>query len=83
MSGKEKVLNLVTKVDKENEKYHQELEEVAQSFMDLVKSRNIKEFVITYVTDEGNVAVSTYAKDMIGSLGMMELGKLIIMNQVE
>jgi hypothetical protein len=83
MANKDKVVSLISKADKENDKYQEELTEVAMSFMDMVTKKEIKEFVIVYVTDEGNVSISSFCKDMVGSIGMMELGKAVLLSHTE
>ena len=77
----ENVVSLVAKADKAIDKYQEELLDVALNFYDMVKDKQVKEFVISYVTDDGDILISTCCKDLVGGVGLFELGKSALLNQ--
>jgi len=79
----ENVISLVAKADKASDKYQEELMDVAISFYDIVKDKKVKEFVIAFVSDEGDVMINTCCKDLVGGVGLFELGKNTLLNQTQ
>lgn len=80
MSGN-KIVSLVTKENSEKEEYNKILLEIVDNFRKMIINGEIVEFAISSLDTEGEVVITTCCKDLIGGIGLFEMGKYTLMSQ--
>ena len=73
MSDKLKVVSLDT--TKKQKQSQDEMLKILNALQERVKNGEIDEFVISSIDLEGNVQISVYIKDVLGGIGLFEIGK--------
>jgi hypothetical protein len=53
---------------------------VLEQMIEKIQEGNITEFVIAATSNNGDVEISMYCEDMLGAIGMFEIGKHILMS---
>ena len=76
-----KVLSLITKEKSEQEEYQKDLLEIVDSFRKMVASGEVVEFAISSLDIEGEIVITTCCKDLLGGVGLFEMGKHTLMMQ--
>lgn len=76
-----KVISLITKEKSEQEEYQKDLLEIVDVFRKMVASGEIVEFAISSLDIEGEIIISTCCKDLLGGVGLFEMGKHTLMMQ--
>ena len=76
-----KIVSLITKEKSEQEEYQKDLLEIVDSFRKMVASGEIVEFAISSLDVEGEVVITTCCKDLLGGVGLFEMGKHTLMMQ--
>jgi hypothetical protein len=74
-------MKVVSIEDKTSKKRKTELLEILDGIRARVENGEIQEFVAASIDDEGDVQIHACIKDMIGGVGMFEMGKQILINQ--
>ena len=74
-----KVISLITKEKSEQEEYQKDLLEIVDVFRKMVASGEIVEFAISSLDIEGEIIISTCCKDLLGGVGLFEMGKHTLM----
>ena len=68
-------------INKKQEQEHKErLLETIDAMKDAIENDRIKEFVATVISTEGDVNVYSCTLDVPGAIGLLEIGKTIIIN---
>lgn len=73
MSDKLKVVSLDT--TKKQKQSQDEMLKILNALETRIKNGEIDEFVISSIDMEGNVKISVYIKDVLGGIGLFEIGK--------
>lgn len=73
MSDKLKVVSLDT--TKKQKQSQDEMLKILNALETRIKNGEIDEFVISSIDMEGNVQISVYIKDVLGGIGLFEIGK--------
>jgi hypothetical protein len=76
-----KVISLITKEKSEQEEYQKDLLEIVDSFRKMVASGEVVEFAISSLDIEGEIVITTCCKDLLGGVGLFEMGKHTLMMQ--
>ena len=76
-----KVLSLITKEQIKQEDYQKDLLEIIDSFRKMIVAGEIIEFAISSIDIEGEVVITTCCKDLLGGVGLFEMGKHTLMMQ--
>ena len=76
-----KVLSLITKEQTEKQDYQKDLLEIVDSFRKMVVDGEIVEFAISSLDVGGEVVITTCCKDLLGGVGLFEMGKHTLMMQ--
>ena len=76
-----KVLSLITKEQIKQEDYQKDLLEIVDSFRKMIVDGEIIEFAIASIDVEGEVVITTCCKDLLGGVGLFEMGKHTLMMQ--
>ncbi len=76
-----KVLSLITKEQAQREDYKKDLLEIVDNFRQMIVDGEIIEFAISSVDVEGEVVITTCCKDLLGGVGLFEMGKHTLMMQ--
>ena len=76
-----KVLSLITKEQTQKEDYQKDLLEIVDSFRKMIVDGEIIEFAIASIDVEGEVVITTCCKDLLGGVGLFEMGKHTLMMQ--
>ena len=76
-----KVLGLITKEQTEKQDYQKDLLEIVDSFRKMVVDGEIVEFAISSLDVDGEVVITTCCKDLLGGVGLFEMGKHTLMMQ--
>ena len=76
-----KIVSLITKEKSEQEEYNKDLLEILDNFRKMVANGEIVEFAISSLDVEGEVVISTCCKDLLGGVGLFEMGKHTLMMQ--
>ena len=76
-----KVLSLITKEQTEKQDYQKDLLEIVDSFRKMVVDGEIVDFAISSLDVEGEVVITTCCKDLLGGVGLFEMGKHTLMMQ--
>ena len=76
-----KVISLITKEKSEQEEYQKYLLEIVDSFRKMVASGEVVEFAISSLDIEGEIVITTCCKDLLGGVGLFEMGKHTLMMQ--
>ena len=76
-----KVLSLITKEQTEKQDYQKDLLEIVDSFRKMVVDGEIVEFAISSLDVDGEVVITTCCKDLLGGVGLFEMGKHTLMMQ--
>jgi len=76
-----KVLSLITKEQSQQEDYHKDLLEIIDGFRKMVADGEIVEFAISSLDVDGEIIISTCCKDLLGGVGLFEMGKHTLMMQ--
>ena len=76
-----KVLSLITKEQTEKQDYQKDLLEIVDSFRKMVVDGEIVEFAISSLEVDGEVVITTCCKDLLGGVGLFEMGKHTLMMQ--
>lgn len=77
-------LGLMPKASKNKVKINNDMSgqvQVIESFNEMIQSGQVSEFIITGLDNDGQIILASYCGDLITGLGMMEMGKLALMNQ--
>jgi hypothetical protein len=80
MSDK-KVIDFVSKGEIDKSKYKADLLDTIDSYRQLVESGQVEEFVISSLDSSGEVVITVCCKDLVGSVGLFEMGKNILLSQ--
>ncbi len=80
MSDK-KVIDLVTKPEKSKQEYKNDLLEIAEDFKKRVEKGNVSEFVIAAIDEDGELVLTTCARDLYGAIGMFSMAQHSLMMQ--
>ena len=78
---KDKVVGLIPKTKIEEENYRKDLLDIVDQFRKSVETGEINEFVIASLDSDGEVILTTCCKDLIGGIGLFEMGKNILLQQ--
>ena len=54
---------------------------VVDEFRSMVEKGEVKEFIITGVADDGNLILASYCESLAEGVGLMELGKMSLINR--
>ena len=76
-----KVLSLITKEQVQREDYKKDLLEIIDNFRQMIVDDEIIEFAISSLDVEGEVVITTCCKDLLGGVGLFEMGKHTLMMQ--
>jgi hypothetical protein len=76
-----KVLSLITKEQNKKEDYQKDLLEIVDSFRKMVVDGEIVEFAISSLDVDGEVVITTCCRDLLGGVGLFEMGKHTLMMQ--
>ena len=76
-----KVLSLITKEQTQKEDYQKDLLEIVDSFRKMIVDGEIIEFAISSLDVEGEIVITTCCKDLLGGIGLFEMGKHTLMMQ--
>jgi hypothetical protein len=76
-----KVLSLITKEQAEKQDYKKDLLEIIDNFRQMIVDDEIIEFAIASLDVEGEVVITTCCKDLLGGVGLFEMGKHTLMMQ--
>jgi hypothetical protein len=76
-----KVISLITKEQTQQEDYQKDLLEIVDSFRKMVADGEIIEFAISSLDVEGEIVITTCCKDLLGGVGLFEMGKHTLMMQ--
>ena len=76
-----KVLSLITKEQTEKQDYQKDLLEIVDSFRKMIVDGEIIEFAISSLDVEGEIVITTCCKDLLGGVGLFEMGKHTLMMQ--
>jgi hypothetical protein len=76
-----KVLSLITKEQTEKQDYQKDLLEIVDSFRKMIVDGEIIEFAISSLDIEGEIVITTCCKDLLGGVGLFEMGKHTLMMQ--
>ena len=76
-----KVLSLITKEQVQREDYKKDLLEIIDNFRQMIVDDVIIEFAISSLDVEGEVVITTCCKDLLGGVGLFEMGKHTLMMQ--
>jgi hypothetical protein len=76
-----KVLSLITKEQTQKEDYQKDLLEIVDSFRKMIVDGEIIEFAISSLDVEGEIVITTCCKDLLGGVGLFEMGKHTLMMQ--
>jgi hypothetical protein len=76
-----KVLSLITKEQTQKEDYQKDLLEIVDSFRKMIVDGEIIEFAISSLDIEGEIVITTCCKDLLGGVGLFEMGKHTLMMQ--
>ena len=76
-----KVLSLITKEQTQKEDYQKDLLEIVDSFRKMIVDGEIVEFAISSLDVDGEVVITTCCKDLLGGVGLFEMGKHTLMMQ--
>jgi hypothetical protein len=76
-----KVLSLITKEQTEKQDYQKDLLEIVDSFRKMIVDGEIVEFAISSLDVDGEVVITTCCKDLLGGVGLFEMGKHTLMMQ--
>lgn len=76
-----KVIGLVTKPQKAKNDYKKDLIEVLESVKQMVEDGTITEFIVTGIDQDGEVILAACCKDLVGGVGILEIGKQALIQQ--
>ena len=76
-----KVLNFTSKNEEENKKNIEYMLEIVDYFRTQIENSEIQEFVISYMDVNNDVQLTANCKDLVGAIGIVEMGKQIILQQ--
>lgn len=68
---------------KQKQQRKEELLEVLDTMKKMVETGEIEEFVAASIQEEGAVQIHAVVKDVLGGIGLFEIGKKIIIDQHE
>jgi hypothetical protein len=77
------VISLNPKESKKKEKAKEELLEMLDTVRGLAANGELEEFVMAWCGPEGEVQITVNIKDMIGGIGLFEVGKHILITQAQ
>ena len=76
-----KVVNFKSKDEEESKKNIEYMLSIIDTFRTQVENGEVQEFIISYMDSNNNVEVSANCKDVVGAIGIIEMGKQIILQQ--
>ena len=76
-----KVISLITKEQVQREDYKKDLLEIIDNFRQMIVDDEIVEFAISSLDVEGEIVITTCCKDLLGGVGLFEMGKHTLMMQ--
>lgn len=76
-----KVLNFTSKNEEESKKNKEYMLAIVDHFRSQIESGEVEEFVISYMDNYNDVQLSANCKDMVGAVGILEIGKQLIIHQ--
>ena len=76
-----KVLSLITKEQVQREDYKKDLLEIIDNLRQMIVDAVIIESAISSLDVEGEVVITTCCKDLLGGVGLFEMGKHTLLMQ--
>ncbi len=76
-----KVLGLVPKTETEKDNYRKSMLDVIDNYRTMIENGSVEEFVISSMDVSGEVVITVCCKDMVGGVGLFEIGKNILISQ--
>lgn len=76
-----KVVNFKSKDQEEIEKNKEYMLSIIDEFRQSIETGEVQEFIISYMDMNNNVEISASCKDLVGAIGIAEMGKQIIIQQ--
>lgn len=67
--------------DINNKKRKQNLLDIVEKFKEMIEKDQIDEFVIASLDSDGEVSIHANIKDVVGGIGLFEIGKNILIQQ--
>ena len=79
-----KIVELKPKVDNAKEDRKKSLLEIIDQFRQMVEEDHITDFVISSLDENGDVVITTCARDYVSAVGLYEMGKnTLLMTQMD
>ena len=75
------IIKFEPKKNKEKEKAKEQLMEVIDSLKDLVEKGEIHELVVVSLDEAGDLKLHVSCMDLLGAIGMLELGKSTLITE--
>jgi hypothetical protein len=76
-----KVIGLVTKPEKKQKEYKQDMLEVLESVKKMIEEDEMTEFIVSGIDPNGEVILAACCKDLVGGVGMLEIAKQSLIQQ--
>lgn len=73
-------MEVISITHKQEQEHKERLLETIDAMRDAIENDKIKEFVATSIAPEGDVNVYSCTLDVPGAIGLLEIGKTIIIN---
>lgn len=74
-------MKIVSINERSEQKQKSDLLEVLDDLRTQIESGNIEEFVVSSMTKDGGVEIHASVKDLVGGVGLFEIGKNILISQ--
>ena len=76
-----KIVNLDEKKSSTKKKENAEIVEMLSTVKGLAENGELQEFVMAWYGKDDNVQITVHIKDMVGGVGLFEIGKTILISQ--
>lgn len=81
ISKKEYQMEVISINDRNQKKRKSDLLEVIEDVKKQIEAGEIEEFVMSSIDKEGEIQIHVCIKDMVGGVGLFEIGKTILFQQ--
>ena len=71
----------INKAAQKAEQHKKDLLEILDKFKEMIENDEIDEFVIASTDKDGEVQIHVTVRDLIGGVGLFEIGKKILIDQ--
>lgn len=71
----------INKAAQKAEQHKKDLLEILDKFKEMIENDEIDEFVIASTNKDGEVQIHVTVRDLIGGVGLFEIGKKILIDQ--